>query len=370
MQNCIQRYRSRRRLYVPLIHYFSEYLFLGGVDTCPSTFRSLSQAELKELTPAQRREATATDVIYGTTAAGQRFYNGDPNTWSVDFKGVAAGFFSTTLAQITASEPDNMMLGIGMVENFLRYVLHHDVCPEYENDVKEAMAVCNDAREEWPMLWGLYASLPGQFNLAAAELFNQDTHESWSFTSFKRPENFDPKAVFFTTLAFLDDIDLFESLSKGTPKVSKEYSCTLELIDTFRPDQAITKQLKSVIVEGNSPGFVPIGSAIFKPAIIEDDWEQPAALAPDIGQEVMLYFDDGMLENMKPGMKMTLTLCELDVGFKFVKTIEIIVPSFYTYLPQEMMRHFKEPKDNDRPAPSVENPEAEEGQFATVAKDN
>jgi hypothetical protein len=55
----------------------------------------------------------------------------------------------------------------------------------------------------------------------------------------------------------------------------------------------------------------------------------------------------------------------LNTGIRFIKTISRIVPSFYTFLPQQMMRHYKQPRDDDRPAPSVQNPEAQEEHSAT-----
>ncbi|KAF4955264.1 hypothetical protein FSARC_11896 [Fusarium sarcochroum] len=362
MQSCIQRFRSRRRLQGERTLYFDEYLFLGGIDCSPGAFGGLSQQELKELTPAERREATARDVVWGTTAAGNRFYNGDESAWSVDFAGVAAGFISGSLVHLTSFEHKRMVEGINTVENFLRYVLQHDACPEYEDDVKAALAVCKTASEEWPMIRQLYASLPGHFNLAAAELFcsEETAEESWSFQRFKRPEGFDPTSVFFTAFALMDEPQLFENLTTKKPSITREFTCTLELVQIFRPSDDIVKRVKSLVIGDNETPHVPIGKATFKQAIIEDDWETPRVAWP-IEEDVMtLFFDDALLAKMMPGMKTTATICELDAGLRFIKTVEIIVPSFYVYLPQEMMRHYKEPRENDRPAPSVHDPVTED----------
>ncbi|CEI68351.1 hypothetical protein FVEN_g5481 [Fusarium venenatum] len=355
MQSCIQRFRSRRRLQGSRILYFKEYLFLGGVDCAPNTFGGLSQQELKDLTPAERRQATAKDVIWASSAAGDRFYNGDEEKWSVDFAGVAAGFFAVTLVHLTSSELGPMLEGISTVENFLRYVLQHNVCPEYEDDVKAAMEVCKIAAEEWPMFQELCAALPGQFNLAAAELYCPEdvSKQSWSFLDFKRPEGFDPTSAFFTAFALMDEPELFERLTTKKPTITREFTCTLELVQTFRPSDDIVKRFKSLVINDKAAYHAPVGKAIFKQGVIEDDWERQPTEWPTDEEIMTLFFDDVLLSKMMPGMRMEAVVCELDAGLRFIKSIESIVPSFYVYLPQEMMRHYKEPKEDERPAKSV-----------------
>ncbi|KAF4451606.1 Argonaute-binding protein 1 [Fusarium austroafricanum] len=355
MQNCISRFRSRRRLQGERTLFFDEYLFLGGVDTSPSVFRGMSQQELKELTPAQRREATATDIIWANSQAGAKYYDGDEEKWSVNFAAVVAGFFSVTLPHLTSFEDKRMQEGIDTIENFLRYILQHDVCPEYEDDIKTAMDICKTATVEWPMIRKVYAALPGFFNLAASELFCPEgtASKSWSFLEFNRPDKFDPKAVFYSAFALMDEPQLFEDLSAKTPTVTREFTCTLELVQMFRPHEVISQLFKCLVIGDSRVNHAPIGKATFKQGVIKDDWENPQIDWPIEEDTMTLFFDDTILKNMMPGLKMTATICELDAGLQFVKAVEIIVPSFYVYLPQEMMRYYKEPRENDRPGPSV-----------------
>ncbi|KAF4973905.1 hypothetical protein FZEAL_9131 [Fusarium zealandicum] len=371
IQSCIQRFRSRRRLHGDRTLYFNEYLFLGGVDSNPGAYGGLGRQDLKDLTPAERREATATDIVYGTTSAGDKFYNGDEDGWTIDFAGVAAGFFSVTLVQLTSFEQPRMITGIDTVENFLRYVLHHDVCPEYEDNVEAALQVCEAARVEWPMVRLLYAGLPGQFNLAAEDLFcpEETAQKSWSFQQFKRPDGFDSKSVFFSAFALMDEPELFERLSTKQPAVVREFSSTLELVEIFRPSSDIIKRVKSLVIGDHAAKHVPVGKAMFKQATIKDDWDAPVVPWPVAEETMELFFDDYLLTNMAPGMKATLSICELDAGLRFVKAVEIIVPSFYTFLPQELMRGYKEPRLSNRPAPSVHDPDAEEKQHALAANE-
>lgn len=367
MQNCIQRFRSRRRLQGDRTLFFNEYLFLGGIDTSPGAFTGLGRQDLRDLTPAERREATATDVIYGTTAAGARFYNGDDELWTIDFQGVAAGFFSVTLMQLSTFDHVKMHLGIDTIDNFLRYILQHDVCPEYEDDVKDSMTVAEAAREEWPMVHRLLASLPGEFNLAAKELF---CPKDELFMSSQLPQDFNPILVFYAAMAVMDDRATFREIFNNRPKITRIFSCTLELVEITFPSDDHVKHVKSLLVGDKRVAIKPIGKAVFKQGTIEDEWDNPTQPWPVAEDTITLFFDDSILEGMKIGMRMTLKICELDIGLRFVKEVENVVPTFYTFLPQELMRHYKEPKVTDRPAPSVYDPDVEEKMHDIIAKED
>ncbi|KAL7948659.1 Argonaute siRNA chaperone complex subunit Arb1 domain-containing protein [Trichoderma barbatum] len=363
MQSCIQRFRSRRRIQHQRVTYFNDYLFLGGVDTTPGAHTGLDQAKLKSLTPAERREALARDLIHESTEGGDRFYDGDQTKWTVDFAGVAAGFLSRRIIPLTGLQTGPMEDAMDVIENFLRYVVHHDVCPEYQDNVKEAMEVCIMAREEWPMLNSLQTALPGLFNLAATELFSKNGPEAWAFDLFQVPEGFDAKAVFYSAIAMLDDTEVFQYLAGNAVEPVDQYESTLEITKIAPPTEEMIERFQKLAIntDGNKKiRILPMGKLTLKPATIEDGWVEPDMPHPLQGKEVDLYFEQNILANLKPGMKMTLEICELGAGVRFVKHIRKIVPSFYTFLPQELMIHFKAPQENDRPAPSVHDPTAED----------
>ncbi len=66
---------------------------------------------------------------------------------------------------------ETVALGIQVVDNFLRYVSLHDVCPEHQADVDRARALCARAEIELPMCLELPRLVPGSFNLACQKLF-------------------------------------------------------------------------------------------------------------------------------------------------------------------------------------------------------
>ncbi|KAG6037760.1 hypothetical protein E4U41_004789 [Claviceps citrina] len=366
IQSCIQRFRSRRRLQGDQPLYFNEYLFLGGVDTTQNSFAGLDHHDLRDLTPAERRDATATDTVHVGSSANEQFYSGDQEHWTVDFAAVAAGFFSVSLGQLSGFEKKNLETGIAVVENFLRYVLQHDVCPEHQKNVESALLTCHQARKEWPMLIQLRRDLPGHFNLAAAECFSAADPGDWSLLSFPRPENFDAKAEFLAVCALCGEMETLDAFASGRlAATTEEYARVVQVARVQRPSDSLVENFSALRIQGGSHAVEPVGRLYFEAAVIEDEWAQPTMPSvPETEDQLWVYLEDRLLANIMPGMKMEIQFVQLTTGLRFIKTISRIVPTFYTFLPQQMMKHYKPVRDNDRPAPSIHDPVAEEALLA------
>lgn len=96
IEECIQRYRARRRLDSRRELMFSRYLMLGGVDATVRQFqgtKDIGADVLENATKADVREMTADDVIQRGGKQDSRFYNPNfPDHWDVDFAGVVSGY--------------------------------------------------------------------------------------------------------------------------------------------------------------------------------------------------------------------------------------------------------------------------------------
>ncbi|KAG5976919.1 hypothetical protein E4U55_007163 [Claviceps digitariae] len=368
IQSCIQRFRSRRRLQGEQTLYFNEYLFLGGVDTSQNAFAGLDNIDLRDLTPAEQRDATARDTIHAGSSANEQFYNGNTEDWSVDFAGVAAGFFSISLGQLSGLEDKKLDMGIAVVEHFLRYVLQHDACPEYQDNVEAALRVCQQARREWPMLKRFQGDLPGYFSLAAAECFSAIDPDDWSLPSFTTPQGFDAKAVFLATCALCGEMETLDCFASGNLAPVKEHTRTVKVTRIERPPDSLVEKFAALCIQGSSQTVEPVGRMYFETAVIEDEWEQPEMLVREEDEATLwVYLEDRLLANVLPGMKMDIRFVELSTGIRFIKSILRVVPTFYTFLPQQMMKHYKPVRDSDRAAPSIHDPVAEE---ACMARDD
>jgi hypothetical protein len=91
IEQCIQRYRARRKLDSYKANIFNKYLTLGGIDCSIKAFTgALDKDTMEASTAGEIASIQARDYI---RAGNPKFY--DPNNsvyWAVDFEGVAKGF--------------------------------------------------------------------------------------------------------------------------------------------------------------------------------------------------------------------------------------------------------------------------------------
>ncbi|KAK1981692.1 argonaute siRNA chaperone complex subunit Arb1 [Colletotrichum cereale] len=359
IETCIQRYRARRRLGAS-DQIFGKYLFLGGIDSTPRMFGGHVDADFRDMTPEEKRAATAVDTVH-VANGGSRFYNdGDRAGWDVDFAGVAAGFLSENLPAMTAWDYPQMGKAVGVLENFLTYVLQHDVCPEHDDNVRDALAVCQRAKLELPQTHQALLRFPGEFNLALSELFCQDYY-FFGEGEFQRPVDFAPEIVVKVALSTAGSQEQHEAVMEGLAnksiKVVGEEECSMQIVSIHRPNAESRSLVRSIALDRGGP-FAPVGSMVAKPCLVEDGFDRGEDFELSEEAETFLL-DDVILSRLQPGFKLQLCVCELNVGIKFIKQARLVLVEWHTFLPQNLMLHFKEPVPNDRPPPSAAAPEVE-----------
>lgn len=370
IQTCIHRYRSRRRFDNEAALYFEEYAFLGGIDISGSRFTEQG-LEPTSLLPQAHTASQDQDASATTTTAPSRFYDGNTDNWTVDFSTVVAGFLSISLVGLTGLEPTPTEKAIAVIENFLRYVLQHDVCPEYADDVRGALQVCKQAREEWPRTYRFKSKLPGAFQLAAAQTFDVHEQSDWSRCQPDTTGTCTPPVVFYASLvaAGLPAPPKDADTGRSAVEIVRQFTASLALRRLEMPSEATVNyfcRLALAPAAATSPssldgdqqhtplGLQPLGRAVFRPTVIQDGWVRQSKASP-IGEEedVVFFFEKEILEEMTLGMKVTACVAELSMGFRFVKKFEVVQPSFYVFLPQHLTRYFKPPTVNDRPPRSI-----------------
>lgn len=264
-----------------------------------------------------------------------------------------------------------------MVLNFLKYVVSHDVCPEYADDLCRAQKVCVAALEEAQAIYDLMELLPGTFNLAGYMLLDgtlePDSGSEWGPAS-KPP--FDKEAARTILLAhgsvLLDNANsdrLQKALNDPDARIVKGTGC-FEVVGITLPSKAAIAQLE-IATECMNQHFKQdlsleaCGRLAVRPTFVQSGWQ----VTPTSGVPVMTTMDGEYttakvpefffveveaLETFKIGMKMQLSFITLEDGLvNFMARAENIYQSFYTFLPQELMIKYKEPKLNERPAKSI-----------------
>ncbi|ROW04456.1 hypothetical protein VMCG_04956 [Cytospora schulzeri] len=405
IEECIQRYTMRRRMTSDRLNVFSKYLALGGIDTSQRQFTGTAK-HVKDMEESGTYDAddirmmTSNEILdRGCEGTGKFFNPYYPEHWDVDFAGVVAGYLGDWLPKNAGLWSPDIKLAIDTVLNFLKYVRHHDVCPEYADNLAEACKVCELADTEIPKIGAVGGVMPGDFNLACRILFcgtgktssvplaavttddvvyEEKTDASakalgtWD-SSIIAPKDFDAERVFKATISIQKPqlIDRVLKMSEQPIRVVKTYEDAYVVEEIFFSDNDTVDTYRGIKGKDGQPCVVsPVGHIVLMPTIIEDGWDNHPTLAEgragNPGRPVVIYLEHNIMENLKVGMKMRLIICELDMGLEFIKECNAVLPSFHTFLPQSLMMNYKAPKPNERLPPSVDDPDAEDQQLYDI----
>ncbi|KAJ2982522.1 hypothetical protein NUW58_g6421 [Xylaria curta] len=367
IEECIQSFRARRRLDSQRVAMFNKYLFLGGIDSSARQFTGMTNDRdaMAEADAEQIRTMTAVDFIGGN---GSRFYDGsNSDDWEVDFEAVVKGFISRTITDWYMYDKEAIQVAADLVKNFLNYVLMHDVCPEYASNIIAARHICNIAPTELRYMHELILELPGAFNRAARSLFCDG-----QVRNIEKDENYDTLVQFRLTALLWpmgeNAKQIKEQILKAedptTIKLISTTEETYQVLKIERPRQkekrTVDEQLAAMKVNCK---LKPAGFIRVAPTIIAHGWgnvPRPEEVDFTGAKEEEFALEDELLAKLEVGMKIHMTVCELNIGLRFIKEVHDVRVSFDTFLPQYLMTGWKEPVPNERPPPSIHDPHAEE----------
>ncbi|KAI1133702.1 hypothetical protein F5Y10DRAFT_260023 [Nemania abortiva] len=376
IEECIQRFRARRRLNSQRADMFNKYLFLGGIDSSQRQFTGMAtdRDAIAEADTDQIRTMTAVDFISGNS---RRFYNAThSDDWDVDFEAVVKGFLSRTIIDLYMYDEKAIQMAADLIKNFLNYVLMHDVCPEYTRNVVAARHVCDIAPTEFRHAHELILELPGTFNRAARSLFCDDQVED-----VDDQKNFEALVQFrLTSLLWSSSKEaqkskeqILKARDPTTIKVISTIEGTYQVFEVKRPRHKdkikVDEELKKKGLDGK---LKPAGFIRVIPAIIEHGWgnmPRPEEIDFSDADEMEFMLEDELLTKFDVGMKIHMTVCELNVGLHFIKEVHDVRVSFDTFLAQYLLTNWKDAVPNERPPPSIHDPDAEERVLSAEAED-
>lgn len=359
VETAITRFCAKRKMHENTRNIFSKFMVFGGMDCNQRQFiGGLDEKAMEDYTKKEMAEMTAyygvservLDGLYEDGADGVV-------TWNVDFEAVAKAFLSSEfLNSFDWYDEDQVKAATNVLRNFYNYLLLHEVCPEYKDQLMAARKVCDYVEEELPKLKEVDRHLPGGFNCACSTLFEgnyANLHASggdwvmegddmgWS----KKDADLVFKVAIFAHGNESLRLEVEKGVAKGTSfKVKSSEELGLEIVGMDLADgQAMeiytSPELVNTIVR-------PMGKLYCK------RWEVPHAAPMDLpkyvreqqkAQEFEFLVDEETLKYCVPGMKMECCVKELDLGIKWIDYVETTYPSFYTWLPNERIREWKEP---------------------------
>jgi hypothetical protein len=277
---------------------------------------------------------------------------------------------------------DNLQAA-NLVANFLNYIMIHDVCPEYNSQILTARAICEAAPAELQHARALFYELQDPFNTAARFLFCEggvyDTNKESVIdgtapepdfptqdpaTIKKKPDPFKELVIFrLTVMDTVKDEQLKAMAAMPDPiqiRVINTKTQTYQVVSGCRRRKSEKKLLEKLLAQNGVEGRIKAaGTLQLRPSMIDHAYSNaPRPDQLDFTKEPIETFllDDDVLAKVHVGMKMRLQVCELNIGIKFIKTVRDVRVSFDTLLPQSLMLGWRDPKENDRSAPSVDDP--------------
>ncbi|KAL8959248.1 MAG: hypothetical protein Q9193_003857 [Seirophora villosa] len=360
----IQRFCARRNMDSAKKDVFDKYLALGGISAGPKQFAGgLGAADLSDMTAA---EITLTKATHFVTADK---WGGD-GAYEVDFAACAKAFLSSRLPWLfDLSGPDSAKqtkARTNIIRNFLNYLLHHEVCPEYQSQVVAARDVCDLADKELPMVMKAQSQLPGDFQTACSEIFGGSFRGIHGETPEWATDAQDVIGIKLDRAKQTFRIGMSTHVSDEVAKAYVEqnenssittrkiYKLALEITELIRASTEVKTFYEH---HPAAKGLKPLGRLVAKawipPFRLPQDVtpEEKAAEARSTPQTKVHDFlvEDYVLETCFTGMKLEVTVREMSFGLKFFDTVHGIFCSFYTLLPNELMMGWKTPEAEPLP---------------------
>ncbi len=253
---------------------------------------------------------------------------------------------------------EKIKLCTSTIYNFLNYLVHHDVCPEYQDDIQAARAVCLQAEKELWYIARANAMLPGNFNQACSTIYGgiyRDTYigdQEWAcdLDGYKGMSPQLARKTFkigFTANASDEMYERYKSQS-----LSRSIGMT-SVVDTGLEVTGLVLADRKALKLYDHPeaaGLRALGKmkarTWYHPGDPDDDRTEEEEQAGPVPREVKEYefwVEDELLQRCFVGMKLETTVRHLSFGLDFFDNIAGVYCSFYRILPNEMMIGWKEP---------------------------
>ena len=252
---------------------------------------------------------------------------------------------------------------MGIIRNFFNYLLYHDVCPDYKDQIYAARNLCDKAEKE---LWNLSLCtpmLPGDFNKACSEIFGGMYQGMWSENQeWMQGMDLDyaigisphhARKVFKYALAANADDETHASYQKQLKEksikiVGVNENTGFEVTEiVFANRETLDFYAQPECAELKPTGKMKAKSWIIPTAADEDlTEEEEAALAAKVPEPKYYEFwvEDEILSKCVVGMKFEGTVTELSFGVSYFDTLDGVHCSFYQVLPNEMVTEWREPE--------------------------
>ncbi|KAJ9216138.1 hypothetical protein DTO166G4_2382 [Paecilomyces variotii] len=349
LEEAILRFQAKRRIENDRSHMFSKYLAYGGVDVGQKMFAGVDQRELEDMDTEQILAARA-----------QAWINSDRSKMLIDFDAVVRGYLTAFYPRYFYPDTEEMAkMGPITIRNFLTYLLHHDVCPEYKDNIDAARVSCDIAIKELWKNQRFIVQGPGNFNEACSTLFGGSFYDDyveenqWAPTA-EETRRMTPDIARKVVKFALAGAGSNEQATRFRDLAHENALCAVRVddIDGFEITavESVQDDLREFYHQ-YAPDLNPVGKLHGKA------FRDPARPLPDLTPEERLQWEKGnlttdefefiieesLLDLCYPGMKVITSVWKLNCGICFFDEVMSAYCSIYTVLPNDLMLGWKKP---------------------------
>jgi hypothetical protein len=361
LETAVLRYTMNRKLHQETMSFFHAFLNYGGFHQRPLGFTGGTSKEEEEGLSKEEKASRKQDNFVSDEAK-QSISEGD-GKWIVDFEGVTKGFFSTPFSMQFLWHDDLehdkrvTQAACNVLRNFFNYLIYHNVCAEYADQIIAARDALKLIESEYVKLAQVQMDFPGAFNIACSTLsggyystvgYRGDWMEEEEAAKMKKGySHCEANAIAKAGIsAFGTENHIDAMLKDSTVRVAKaEEDVGLEVTkitlpkETSPPIQGFFDKLKGTIV-------APMGKLLCKR--IQFEKAAPLDLPPDLpaGPQTFTFLvDQDTLQKCFLGMKLIATVKKTTSGFWFIDHWSECHGTFYTWCWNERAREYKEYTD-------------------------
>lgn len=257
---------------------------------------------------------------------------------------------------------DMVKLATVTIRNFLSYLMYHEVCTEYTENIDEARRSCDIAGRDLWQNQQFIAKAPGNFNMGSSTLFGGSYYDmyveddKWANPKDKdtvRMTNQVARRVVMFAIAGAGT-DLQARRFKDLTDENNVYGIRVENIDGFEVT-AVVPPIKETLgfYQRHANEFQPVGRLMGK--AFRDPGKPPVDLSPeeklewdqgvDHMSEFEFFVELDLLQFCYPGMKLITSVWELNCGLHFFDEVLMVYGTNYTVLANDLMLGWKKPMD-------------------------
>lgn len=249
-------------------------------------------------------------------------------------------------------EPD-INTAVGVLKNFLNYLVHHNVAPEYTSQIAAARRTCDMAQGQLLLCVLAASDLPGKFNEACSILYGGFYRDTFTHDREAMEKmGIDPglteeaaKRMFIGGLASQGSESMFDAYNKQVGGKSIHVKRTFRTFFEITELLFASSEVREMYNHTTMSGFSPIGK--FKaqtwhcpgapPEDLTEEEEEEFKLKPPHIEQFEFFVEDKVLEHLFAGMKMEAEVRETSFGLYYFESVTATLCSFYKFLPNESM---------------------------------